>query len=229
MKEQKGIRISVIGAGGIGSNLVCSIAPAISTGPLVKSLGGIQLGLYDSDKVEGKNLRLGQRFCHGDRGLEKVEAIRESLSGYEGELMKIEAFGDDIRKASDLPDSDIVVVCVDNMSARRVVHSLEIPWLDLRCAGDGYIAIDHRVDGFVVSSLTKDSDLSQSCQLDGWESGFLQAGFLAAAAHGYQWLIAMLRKMNGNEMSVLPVPRSTSVTFGSLGSLPLSEVAIDVR
>ena len=217
------MNISIIGTGGIGSNLVRSIAPAISTGSLVESIGGVKLMLFDSDMVEEKNLRLGQRFDHGDLGLSKVEAIKRSILGFQGENLDIEAHEHDIRARSDIPDSDIVIVCVDNMAARNVVHSMAIPWLDLRCSGDGYIAIDHRVDGSVISSLSNDSGNSHSCQLEGWESGFIQAGFLAAAAHGFQWLISMMRKQSGHK-AVLPEPRSTSVTFGTLGRLPVKEV-----
>ena len=50
MKSEK-TGITLIGVGGIGSNLLGSIAPAISSGPLVESLGGISLRVMDSDTV----------------------------------------------------------------------------------------------------------------------------------------------------------------------------------
>lgn len=216
--------ITLIGAGGIGSNLLGSITPAISSGPLVESLGGISLRVMDSDVVEARNLVMGQRFHHSDIGKKKVDAIRDSLEEFEGELMEVIPIPMDVRNTADIPDSDLVIVCVDNMDARRVVHRLKAPWLDLRCSGDGYIAIDHRVDVDTVSSLTKDQSGNGSCQLEGWESGFLQSGYLAAAAHGYQWLIAALRQLDGVAKSTLPNPRSSSVTFGILGSLPLGGI-----
>ena len=95
--------------------------------------------------------------------------------------------------------------------------------MDLRCSGDGYIAIDHRVEEDAVKSLTTRHNGHGSCQLEGWETGFLQSGYLAAAAHGYQWLIAALRLMDGFAKSTLPNPRSSSVTFGVLGNLPKLE------
>ena len=217
-------KISLIGVGGIGSNLAISLASAISFGPLVKSLGGIQLSILDSDVVEERNLLMGQRFSHSDLGKQKVQAVKEAISDFEGSLLKVEPIANDVRSISDIPESDIAVVCVDNMEAREVIHRLEIPWLDLRCSGDGYIAIDHRVDGSVISSLTRQHNGSHSCQLEGWESGFLQAGYLAASTHGFQWIIAALRMKEGNSNSILPKPRSSSVTFGILGELPVSEV-----
>ena len=222
MNEKKTV-ISIIGAGGIGSNLAISVASAISSVPLVSSLGGIRVNIIDSDKVENRNLIMGQRFSHSDLGKYKVMAIRDSISGFESDLFEVVPVSDDIRKLSDVPDSDIAIVCVDNMDARKVVHRMEIPWLDLRCSGDGYIAIDYTVRREVVESLTREQNGPRSCQLEGWESGFIQAGFLAAATHGFQWVIASLREMAGHSRSILPRPRSSSVTFGILGELPTTE------
>ncbi len=213
--------ITLIGVGGIGSNLLGSIAPAISSGPLVESLGGISLRVMDSDVVEARNLLMGQRFYHSDIGKKKVDAIRDAILDFEGDLLEVVPIPDDVRSPDDIPDSDLTIVCVDNMDARKIVHRTQAPWLDLRCSGDGYIAIDHRVEGEVVKSLTKSQNGHGSCQLEGWESGFIQSGYLAAAAHGYQWLIAAMRQMDGIATSTLPNPRSSSVTFGILGNLPL--------
>tara|TARA_B100000579_G_scaffold266136_1_gene219512 strand:+ start:1887 stop:2564 length:678 start_codon:yes stop_codon:yes gene_type:complete len=223
MKSEK-TGITLIGVGGIGSNLLGSIAPVISSGPLVESLGGISLRVMDSDIVEARNLQMGQRFCHSDIGKKKVDAIRDAIVDFEGVLLDVVPIPENVRSPADIPDSDIVIVCVDNMDARRVVHRMEVPWLDLRCSGDGYIAIDHRVDGGALESLTKGQNGHGSCQLEGWESGFVQSGYLAAAAHGCQWLIAALRQMDGIASSTLPNPRSSSVTFGILGNLALEGI-----
>ncbi|MAU85855.1 MAG: hypothetical protein CMA21_04570 [Euryarchaeota archaeon] len=222
MKKKK-TRITLIGVGGIGSNLIGSIAPAISSGPLVESLGGISLRIIDSDVVERRNLLMGQRFRDSDVGKRKVDAIKDAISDFESGLLEVIPIADDVRSPKDIPNSDLAIVCVDNMDARGVVHRIGIPWLDLRCSGDGYIAIDHRVEEDVVKSLTMKQNGNGSCQLEGWESGFLQSGYLAAAAHGYQWLIAALRQMDGFPKSALPNPRSSSVTFGVLGNLPKLE------
>jgi len=222
MKKNK-TGITLIGVGGIGSNLIGSIAPAISSGPLVESLGGISLRIIDSDIVETRNLLMGQRFTNTDVGKRKVDAIKDSISDFESELLEVIPIADDVRSSADIPISDLVIVCVDNMDARGVVHRIGVPWLDLRCSGDGYIAIDHRVEEDVVKSLTMQNNGHGSCQLEGWETGFLQSGYLAAAAHGYQWLIAALRLMDRFAKSALPNPRSSSVTFGVLGNLPKLE------
>ena len=44
--------IAVIGAGGIGSNLISMIYPALQRGDLVNKIGDIRICIYDSDIVE---------------------------------------------------------------------------------------------------------------------------------------------------------------------------------
>jgi hypothetical protein len=116
--------------------------------------------------------------------------------------------------------SDFVIVCVDSDEARRVVHSQASTWLDLRCRGDGFVAIDYRVEGNVVRTLNTGQEPA-SCQLEGaLEAGNIQFGYLASACHGAQWAIQMLRILSGQEGAMLPSPTSTSITFGTLGRLP---------
>ena len=48
--------IGIIGAGGIGSNLVSMLYPALQQGDLVNTVGDIRICIYDSDNVERKKL-----------------------------------------------------------------------------------------------------------------------------------------------------------------------------
>jgi hypothetical protein len=128
-----------------------------------------------------------------------------------------------VREPSDIEPSDLVVVAVDSTVARRVVHKSTEIWLDLRCSGDGYIAIDHRVGGGTVESLTVDQP-PKSCQLHGSiANGNIQFGYLAAAAHGAQWVLQSLRGIAGEEESMQPFPQSSSISFGTLGRLGLEQ------
>ena len=106
MRIDSRINVAVIGVGGIGSNLVGSLASALSTGSLVESLDGVRLALFDSDFVEEKNLLLGQRFSHEDLGKTKVAAVREAAAGFESDLLVIEPMARDVRQPSDLTDSE---------------------------------------------------------------------------------------------------------------------------
>ena len=52
-----------------------------------------------------------------------------------------------------------------------------------------------------------------------------QFGFMAAAAHGAQWVVQLLREMSGESGTMPPMPQSASISFGTLGRLEiLSEV-----
>ena len=214
------VTVTIVGAGGIGSHLVGALAPAIHRGDLVERLGGIVLRIHDSDLVSEQNLA-HQRFLPSEVGRHKVTSLRSSLMEFESDLMQVEAITEDVRRASDIGGSDLVVVAVDSSQARRVAHASAPRWLDLRCSGDGYIAIDHRVGSRQVDSLTTDQP-PMSCQLEGSiDVGNIQFGFMAAAAHGAQWAIQSLREMSGESGAMAPIPQSASISFGTLGMLEL--------
>ena len=214
------VTVTIVGAGGIGSHLVGALAPAIHRGDLVERLGGIVLRIHDSDLVSEQNLA-HQRFLPSEVGRHKATSLRSSLMEFESDLMQVEAINKDVRRASDIGGSDLVVVAVDSSQARRVAHASAPRWLDLRCSGDGYIAIDHRVGSRQVDSLTTDQP-PMSCQLEGSiDVGNIQFGFMAAAAHGAQWAIQSLREMSGEPGAMAPIPQSASISFGTLGRLEL--------
>lgn len=210
--------VTIVGAGGIGSHLVGALVPAVHRGDLVERLGGIVLRIHDSDLVSEQNLA-HQRFLPSEVGRHKATALRSALMEFESDLMQVEAVTEDVRCASDIGGSDVVVVAVDSSLARRVAHESSPRWLDLRCSGDGYIAIDHRVGSRQVDSLTTDQP-PMSCQLGGSiDSGNIQFGFMAAAAHGAQWVVQSLREMSGESGTMPPMPQSASISFGTLGRL----------
>ena len=241
-ESSKETNIAIIGMGGIGSHLLASIAPSLHRGELAKSLGKTRIHIFDSDTVGIENL-MHQRFLPSDVGRLKVDAVNNSLKEFQGERLEIISYPSDLRnhdgvrttRSSDsgahfkiLEGCAFVIVCVDSDEARRVVHSCKSPWLDLRCRGDGFIAIDHRVDSETVDSLTSNMD-SASCQLEGaLQSGNIQFGHLASSSHGAQWAIQMLRTLDGQGEVMLPIPMSTSITFGTLGRLS-TEIEDGVR
>ena len=211
-----GIEIALVGAGGIGSNLAWALVPAIHRGALVESIGPVRVQIFDSDMVSEANLS-HQRFSKSDVGRPKVECVRDALSDFQSENLSIEACVWDVRSPEDLGSTDLTVVGVDSSVARSVVHKRGGTWLDLRCAGDNYIALDCRMNPAEVERLTDPSQLPGSCQMEGaLDSGNIQFGHLAAAAHGAQWLVQSMRAMAGNEGPLLPLTRSSSITFGTL-------------
>ena len=221
MNEDNELVIGIIGAGGIGSNLVSIIYPALQQGKLVEKIGDIRIRIYDSDIVEKNNLP-HQRFSISDVGDMKVFSICNRLwsntdkSNLDRSNIILDPSPWDIRIQSDLDYCDIVVVAVDSHQARKVVHNNEKCkyWLDLRCLGDGYIAIDDSVKNTIVSNLTPIQE-PQSCQFPGAiESGNIQFGYISAATHGAQWIIQCLRIISGDENVVRPLPQVSNITFG---------------
>tara|TARA_B100000427_G_scaffold318127_1_gene314965 strand:+ start:198 stop:1430 length:1233 start_codon:yes stop_codon:yes gene_type:complete len=214
--------IAVIGAGGIGSNLLNALAPALHRGELLRNLRTVRIRVYDSDRVDESNLA-HQKFNYDDIGSYKVRAIENHLSQFTNERLTIEACPWDIRESSDMLPADLTIVAVDSAEARRVVHTSDTIFLDLRCLGDSFIALDTSVDSDFISKMTPDQK-SQSCQYDGAiESGNIQFGYLIAAAHGAQWILQTLRWWTGQDQAMPPLPQSASITLGTLGRMPEGE------
>jgi hypothetical protein len=217
------VRIGIIGAGGIGANLMRQLAQALAMNPVVERVGGVSVSIYDSDVVDAGNLR-HQPFTQSDVGRTKVSALVDSIRGLQSGLLGFHAGGFDVRCPADLDGYDIVVACVDSPPARVATHTRGGRWLDLRCRGDAFLALDHRMGGGLVESMTDPSQGPGSCQFEGAvESGNIQFGHLWAAAHGCQWVIQCLRQIAGEDGAMLPYPKSESMTFGTLERFPLAE------
>ena len=78
MNNNDELVIAVIGAGGIGSNLISMIYPALQRGDLVNKIGDIRICIYDSDIVEKNNLP-HQSFNVSDIGGLKVMTLCNRL------------------------------------------------------------------------------------------------------------------------------------------------------
>ncbi len=224
MIKKSELIIGIIGAGGIGSNLTSVLYPTLQQGDLIERLGDIRIRIYDSDIVEKSNLP-HQNFTISDVGALKVISLCNRLwsntdkSFTDGPNIILDPSPWDIRVKSDLDECDLVVVAVDSHQARKVVHENCESWLDLRCLGDGYIAIDNTVDTSIVSQLTPNQE-SQSCQFEGAiESGNIQFGYMSAAAHGAQWVIQSLRIISGEDNAQRPLPQISNITFGTAARL----------
>ena len=215
------IRICIIGAGGIGANLIRQLAPALANNPVVESIGGVNVSIIDSDVVDSGNIH-HQSFNSGDIGNSKVSAIHKSISDLQSSYLSFCEQESDIRSVDELLDYDIVVACVDSSPARIATHSNGGYWLDLRCRGDNYLALDHRVESEFIDSVTDPAQGAGSCQFDGaLEAGNIQFGHLGAAAHGCQWVTQCLRIIADEDGAMLPYPKSESITFGTLERFPL--------
>ena len=221
--------ITIVGAGGIGSNLLPHLARALSAGELIENINPIRLRIIDGDVVEQVNLQ-HQNFSVGDINTFKTDSIVNPLKHLESRFLRIESITENVRDPMYIADSGLVIAAVDSMLVRRLVHRYANYWLDLRCQGDGYIALDYRMDPVEVTKLTPLNGESASCQLPGAiESGNIQFGHLLAGAHGSQWVIQFLRIIAGEVTASLPAPQTANISFGTLGRFELNSQNIDPR
>ena len=221
--------ITIVGAGGIGSNLLPHLARALSAGELIENIGPVRIRIIDGDLVEQGNLQ-HQNFTTNDVTSFKTDSIVNPLKHLENQFLQIESITENVRGPMHIVDSDLVIVAVDSMLIRRLVHRYADYWLDLRCQGDGYIALDYRIDPVDVTKLTPLDSESASCQLPGAiESGNIQFGHLLAGAHGSQWAIQFLRIIAGEVAASLPAPQTANISFGTLGRFELNSQNIDPR
>lgn len=192
----------IIGLGGIGSHLIELVLPALQR---IELLGHITL--MDGDTIEAGNLG-HQRFMKSEIGQSKSKVLAQRYADSSGGGIDLIGLDENLRKKDQLKDYDLVIVCVDRPHPRRLVHSLNVPWIDLRCTGDGWLAMSSETDRKLVQMMTPDHE-PKSCQIKGaLRSGNLEFGYAVAAAIGAQWLVQKLRQ------STSPTQCMGSLTHG---------------
>lgn len=195
--------LTIIGAGGIGSQTVDLLIPALRRIKLE-----CEIIIMDGDIVEDTNLG-HQRYTASDVGKAKVECLA-SRYALDNDPVSVIAICENFRNIEQVKDSDYVIICVDRPEPRRLVHSLEIPWIDLRCGGDGYLILSSDSERELVAHMTPDHE-PKSCQHEGaLNLGNLEFGFAISASYGAQWALQQLRK------SPSPIQAMGSMNFGQL-------------
>ena len=193
--------VLIIGAGGIGTTFVDLLIPALERTALKA-----KITLMDGDVVEKSNLG-HQRFTEEQIGMHKVSAL-SSRYAQRGQYVEIIPMSENLRSAEQLLGYDFVAVCVDRPEPRRLVHALKVPWIDLRCSGDGWMILSSDSDASLVEQMTPDHQ-PMSCQVKGaLDAGNLEFGFSVAGTFGAQWLVQNLRGRRG------PVQSIGSLTYG---------------
>jgi hypothetical protein len=169
----------------------------------------------DDDRVELANL-CHQRHEPRTIGQLKVTSITQRLASHLSPALTLTPHGDKLLNASQLDGYDMVVVAVDRPEARVLVHENAEQWVDLRCGGDGMLALDDESDQALVTMMTPTDQAPASCQFPGAiEDGNVQFGYALAAAHGAQWVIQRMRAFIGEPSRPTPA-RMYSLTFGEL-------------
>lgn len=203
MKRSRPI-LTIIGAGGIGSQTVDLLIPALR-----RIKAQCQIILMDADLVEDTNLG-HQKYTNTDIGKAKVDCLAAKYTSQDEDLVSIKGISENFRTLEQLKNSDYVIVCVDRPEPRRLVHNLDIPWIDLRCGGDGYLVLSSDSEKELVAQMTPDHE-PKSCQHEGaLNIGNLEFGFAIAASYGAQWALQQIRD------SFSPIQAMGSMNFGQL-------------
>ena len=194
--------VLIVGCGGIGSNVVDALYRACHALQLP-----CKIHVLDSDVVSSTNLG-HQRFQSTDVGQTKVSVLEKRYNDEESQVNVI-GIEDDLIDEEQLIGYDFIIVAVDRPEPRRMVHQQEVPWIDLRCSGDGFMVLTYQTDKKLVEAMTPDHS-PKSCQLEGaFDIGNIEFGFLISAAHGAQWALQHLRGFSG------PHECMGSITSGS--------------
>ena len=195
--------LTIIGAGGIGSQTVDLLIPALR-----RIKVECEIIIMDGDVVEDTNLG-HQKYTISDIGKSKVECLASRYT-VEDDSVSVTAVCENFRDIGQVKDSDYVIICVDRPEPRRLVHSLDIPWIDLRCGGDGYLVLSSDSQKELVARMTPDHE-PKSCQHEGaLNLGNLEFGFAISASYGAQWALQQLRN------SPSPIQAMGSMNFGQL-------------
>jgi molybdopterin-synthase adenylyltransferase len=124
------MKITIIGVGALGSHLVQALRNE-----------DVELKVIDFDRVEMKNVASQFHFKNGV-GKKKVEALKQAMQFCYGR--KIDVVGNKLTADHDaqlLGGADLLVDCLDNGEARRVVQAFaranKIPCLHGALAADG--------------------------------------------------------------------------------------------
>jgi hypothetical protein len=199
--------ILVVGLGGIGSNLVDLVVPALERCKI-----NVNLSIMDDDIVDHSNLG-HQRYSKQEVGQNKAKCLAKRHSKLD--FVNVVALDEALSNSEQLDQYDVIIVAVDRPEPRELVHRMDIDWLDLRCQGDGWIIIDSSTDSKIVDHLPQ-SKKPTSCQMPGAiENGNIEFGFAAVAVIGAQWLFQKMRLINGANTQ-LPGFRMGYLTHGEI-------------
>ena len=193
--------VLIVGAGGIGTTVVDLLVPALERIQL-----DAKITLMDGDVVEASNLG-HQNYSTFDIGKKKVDALAKKWM--QNHFVELVSRKENLRTGRQLEGYDLVVVCVDRPEPRRLVHALDVPWIDLRCSGDGWMVLSSDSDSNLVRQLTPDHE-PMSCQIEGaLDAGNLEFGFSVSGTFGAQWVLQQLRQNRA------PVQSIGSLTYGA--------------
>lgn len=120
-------KITVIGAGAIGSFTILSLA----------KMGYEDITVYDFDDVSIENIN-AQIYRFSDIKKKKVEALRDIIQDFSGVTLKIKD-----EKYNNQKFSDIVICAVDNMKTRKEIYEQHKDYFMCNLLIDPRMAIEY--------------------------------------------------------------------------------------
>tara|TARA_R110002020_G_scaffold20957_5_gene70906 strand:- start:5651 stop:6229 length:579 start_codon:yes stop_codon:yes gene_type:complete len=188
--------ILIIGAGGIGSHLIRILESVVGDGT---KEGLYSINVSDPDTVEEKNLTY-QDFKKEDIGKKKVTCMKKH-SQVNG------ANPYPILTETQLKGYDLVVCCVDNLDARRLLYRSQVKWLDLRSQGRNAAFISYKADPSMYDTMLAGPDGSFSCQGDSWDGSSKGLHFMHIAIAGMaaEWIQRWFNGESVNDFMVVNV------------------------
>lgn len=146
----KDAKVTLVGAGGIGSLTACFLA----------KMGIENLSVFDFDYVEPHNIP-NQMYPRSSVGQPKVQALAGHLQYMEE--VDIETF--EKRFEEEDPVNEIVVMAVDSMKARQEI------WDAIKCNPDVEFVVDGRMGGWTCICLAL--DLTKADDIEYYEDKML--------------------------------------------------------
>jgi hypothetical protein len=188
--------ILIIGAGGIGSHLIRILESVTGDGTKGQLYS---INVSDPDTVEEKNLTY-QDFTKEDIGKTKVSCMKKhsQING---------ANPYPILTETQLKGYDLVVCCVDNLDARRLLYRSQVKWLDLRSQGRNAAYISYKADPSMYDTMLAGPDGSFSCQGDSWDGSSKGLHFMHIAIAGMaaEWIQRWFNGESVNDFAVVNV------------------------
>jgi molybdopterin/thiamine biosynthesis adenylyltransferase len=130
--EQK-LKITIIGAGSSGSFMAMALS----------KFGYKNVKVIDFDIVEEHNIPV-QIYKPRDKGKLKVEALSQDVFEHTGEMLRTEERKIDESYQFLVDSYSVIVVCVDNMEARKIIYQqlktsgFPLKLIDTRMGGEGF-------------------------------------------------------------------------------------------
>jgi len=118
IREVEKARITLVGCGGIGSNLALALA----------GTGFKNLTLVDGDTISSRNIPLSVPFTRQDVGREKVEVVRDMLKRKYGNRLNVRCYASytDTIALKVLREPEMLVLGVDDRWTRLAVTNIRV-------------------------------------------------------------------------------------------------------